>query len=423
MEAPVITKIEKFEVPDYSSIILDNGVPVHFLNSDSPDIIKMDIVFYSGRTNEDKRAVSKAVGALIKDGVPDKTSSQIAEELDYYGATLVSASGMDTTSVSLYCLRKYFDNIWALVVEILTNSQFLEEELQKYKSIGLEKLKIELTKNDVIAYRNFTEKIFGENHPYGYNTMPQDYNNLKREDLLDYYKKNIQIDNCKIFLTGNVTDEIIGTINSTIGSISGNTYDKKPYQEPIITTGNYTYQNNRPYQTAIRIGRRLFDRTNPDYPSFYLLNTILGGYFGSRLSQNIREDKGYTYGIYSGADMLMNDGYFSISTDVGNEHLENTLLEIYKEIDILKNNPVGVEELELVKNYIFGNMLSLVNGNMNSINLVRRIEMFGLGKNYFSDFLNEIGHTDSAKLIQIANKYLNVEDFTRITVGDFSSRK
>ncbi len=418
LKIPEITKINSFEIPSYKSLNLQNGVPVHFLYGAFPDVIKMDIVFLAGRVTEDKRAVSKATGILIKDGVPNKTSAQIAEELDYYGATLSSTSSMDTITLSLYCLKKYFGDIWSILMDILTKPEFPDSELMKYKSREIEKLKVELTKNDVVAYRSFTENIFGERHPYGYNTLADDYKALVKEDLVNHFQKYVNLSNCKIFLTGNVSDHIIDTIDTTLGEISISSSSKRDYPTPESTFGKYYFHNDRPYQSSIIIGRRLFSRSNSDYPAMFLLNTILGGYFGSRLIQNIRENKGYTYGIYSSIDMLMNDGYFSISTDVGNEYIEKTLVEIYKEIDSLKNKLVGNGELELVKNYIFGNMLSLTNGNLNSINLIRKIEVLDLDKDYFSVFLQDISNTNSRDLLDVANKYLNEEDFTQIIVGN-----
>ena len=163
----------------------------------------------------------------------------------------------------------------------------------------------------------------------------------------------------------------------------------------------------------------MFNRHHPDYPAMYLLNTVLGGYFGARLSNNIREDKGYTYGIYSAMDMLRRDGYFVISTDVGNEYLEKTIFEINKELDILRNQLIGEDELKLVKNYIKGYMLSMINGNINTLSLIKTIELSNLGRDYFTNFVDKISGTTSEDLIKIANKHLPSDEITEVLVGSF----
>lgn len=417
-DIPQVSEIETFKLPKYEKITLNNGIPVVLLNANDPDIIKLDIVFNAGRFQEDDRAVAKTTAIVLKEGTTNMNSAKIAETLDYYGASLSSDASMDTATIQVYCMGKYFSNVLEIVNDILTNPIFPEEELQKFKIRILEKLKVELAKNGVLAYRHFTEKIFGEKHPYGYNTEAIDYKNIRREQLVNHFNKYYTPNSCKIFITGNITDDKLNALNNTIGKLEQKeTQAQKQYDQQILTSGLFKYDTERIHQTAIRIGRKMFIRTHEDYPGMYLLNTVLGGYFGSRLSANLREDKGYTYGIYSSLDMMLKDGYFNISTDVGNEYLENTLTEIYKEIKNLQTKHIENDELILVKNYIKGNFLSLVNGHLNTINIIKTIEMAGLEKDFFTDFLNKITQTDKHQLMDLANKYLNRTDLIEIQVG------
>ena len=418
-EIPVINAVKEFSVPDYEIHYLDNGIPCYILKIDDPDIVKMEIIFDSGRIYEKYRAVAKSTASLLKEGTANMASSEIAETIDYYGASISTGANMDTSVIQLYALGKYFKELIPIIHEIITEPVFPEDEIEKFKRRNIDSLKIELSKNEVLAYRFLTEKIFGENHPYGYNTTEEDYLNVTREKLFDHFHSFFIPENAKIFLTGKIDKDKLDILNKNFGSIPVRSDGHKNNIIPVANSqaGKFKFENKRIHQTSIRIGKRLFNRNHPDYPGMYFLNTILGGYFGSRLSENIREDKGYTYGIYSTIDMMLKDGYFMISTDVGNEYLENTLAEIYKEIDILHTTPVSEMEMQLVKNYIKGNFLSMINGPLHSINLIKIIQLNGLDNDFFVNFLNEIDNIDSKQIMNLAKKYLDPGSFTEVLVG------
>jgi predicted Zn-dependent peptidase len=381
----------------------------------------MELVFDAGRYNEKDRAVAKVTASTLKEGTNTYNSALIAEQIDYFGAHLTTGSDMDTGFIQTHFLGKYFENLLEIVKNVLTIPAFDDNEISKYKNRQIERLKNDLSKNEIIAYRYFTEHLYGDDHPYGYSTQPEDYSNVTREMILKHYEEHYVSNNCTILITGNIGDEKIRLLNNYFGvGIKANEKLIKPADKIVNTIpGKFRYENDRKYQTAIRIGKRMFNRHHPDYPAMYLLNTVLGGYFGARLSNNIREDKGYTYGIYSAMDMLRRDGYFVISTDVGNEYLEKTIFEINKELDILRNQLIGEDELKLVKNYIKGYMLSMINGNINTLSLIKTIELSNLGCDYFTNFVDKISGTTSEDLIKIANKHLPSDEITEVLVGSF----
>ncbi len=422
LETPIVHHIKTFELPRYTEVNLSNGIPVFVLQSPQPDVVRMDIVFEAGRFYEKGRAVAKTTSILLREGTSGMNSADIAKKLDYYGASLTTDASMDTAIVQIHCMGKYFADILKILDDVLKYPTFPEDELAKFKGRILEKLKVELSKNEVLAYRHFTEKLFGEDHPYGYNTMPKDYELIERKQLLQHYQSNFTADKCKIFITGNIDEHKMKLIDSTLGQIN-TVSDKKGIIEHKVNAplvGITKYDSDRMHQTSIRIGRKLFNRTHQDYAGMYLLNTVFGGYFGSRLSANIREDKGYTYGIYSSIDMMLRDGYFMISTDVGSDYLAETIKEIYKEINILKTKKIDRKELQLVKNYIKGNFLSLINGNLNSLNIIKTVELAGLEKGFYTDFVDEITNTNADRILELANKYFNKKEFVEIQVGDIS---
>lgn len=417
---PPISELDAFVLPQYEKIVLDNGIPVSLLRSPAPDIVKMSIIFNAGRYYEKQRGVAKVTSNVIKEGSSCMNSAQIAERIDYYGAYISTGSGMDTAYLEASFLGRFFEDIIKIINEILQNPVFEESELEKYKVRKVERLKIDISKNDILAYRYFTEKLYGEYHPYGYNSRPEDYMEVSREHVFDHYDRYFVPQNCLILITGNITDERIKVLNNTIGKFrkANDPNVVSPQERQAITSsGKFLYNSNRYFQTSIRIGKRICTRNHPDYPALYLLNTILGGYFGARLSTNIREDKGQTYGIYSSLEMMLRDGFLIISTNVGNEYTEQTLSEIYREIMILKTEPVPASELKMVKNYIKGSLLSMLNGNINTLNLIKTLELSKLDRSFFEQFMKLISITESEEILMLANKYFNEEEFTEVLVG------
>jgi predicted Zn-dependent peptidase len=187
----------------------------------------------------------------------------------------------------------------------------------------------------------------------------------------------------------------------------------------LDTTKQRTHFIEKPdaIQSAVRVGRLLFNKKDPDYFKFQVLNTVLGGYFGSRLMANIREDKGYTYGIGSGLASLVNGGYFFISTEVGVDVTNNTLSEIYKEIKLLREQPVNNEELETVRNYVLGQFLRSVDGPYSLADKFKAIWEFGLGYDYFENYFKAVKTITPKEIQELANKYLQEEDLIELVVG------
>ena len=169
-------------------------------------------------------------------------------------------------------------------------------------------------------------------------------------------------------------------------------------------------------QTAIKVGCKLFNRNHPDFNGLYILNTILGGYFGSRLMANIREDKGYTYNIFSSVDAMFHDGYFYVGTEVGNEFTEKTLAEIYREMNLLKENLIEEEELNMVKNYLLGNMLTMLDGPFNVSEVVKTYVVENLPVTDFNKLTQTIKNITAEELRELAKKYFKPENMWEVIV-------
>jgi len=417
-EGPPIVIDYPLEFPPFSKTTLANGVPVYEVNSGTQDIIKVDLVFKVGRVNEIKRASSKASMRLLREGTSNNSSAELAYKFDYYGAIVKIFSGLEYSYINIVCLTRHLESVWETFLEMVLQPKFDEKEIDKYKVVTSQNLRNQLSKNDVLSYRKITEIIFGSSHPYGYNTEISDIESLTRDHIQKFWQNNIGFNNAFLVLSGKYGHALRQKIIKSIESIEliaspkkGNFFETtlKKVTERIPTTNQK--------QTSLKIGRRMFGRMHEDYSKVQMLNTALGGYFGSRLMMNVREEKGYTYGIYSSIDSWKEDGFIYISADVANKNLEPTITEIYKEIEKLKTKLLPDEEFKMVKNYMLGQMLHLIDGPFATAQLIKNIHTKDIEIEHFKAHVSLLKSLEAKDILEMANKYLDINYFTTVLAG------
>lgn len=416
--SPPIKRIEKLHLPKPRKIKLSNGIPVHIIDMGTQDVLKMQLVFNAGRPFEKKNLTAKATARLIKEGTTKYSSAEIAEKIDFYGATLSTPTNLDNSNLVFYCLSKHFKTLLPFVTQLLLDPIFPQEELATYLENSKRRLKVDLTKNDVVSYRKVTEYIFGEKHPYGYNSNEKAYNKVKQIDLIKHFQKHYNARNCQLFISGRVSRETIQLLDQHLGQLP--TGRKSRLNKFNLTTESPEKRHidiPNSLQTAIRIGKRSINRNHPDFAGFTMLNTILGGYFGSRLMMNIREDKGYTYNIYSTQDTMLHDACFYVATEVGNDVADAAKKEIYKEMDILRNDLIPDGELQMVRNYMLGNMLNMVDGPFHVADVIKTMVLNKMPFNSFDRLIHEINTINAQQLRDLAQQYLTIEDMWEVTAG------
>lgn len=417
-QAPALKEISTLHLPKYQKTVLANGIPLYIVNMGTQNVFKVEVIFHAGRRHELKHQVANATAKLLKEGAGKMDSASIAEHIDFYGGTLGQAQNLDTPSVILYGMCKHFDHLLPVFTEVITNPSFPQEEFDRFIREKKQELPINLSKNDIVAYRKITASIFGESHPYGYNSSLEIYDQLKRADLVQHFEQNYVSCNCTIIASGKIDQHIIDKINQELApKIKKGQLPPPTYTEVQSEVKNTFIERPNAVQSALRLGRKLFNREHPDFFGLFVLNTILGGYFGSRLMMNIRENKGYTYNIYSMIDTMIVDGSFIIGTEIGTEYVDATLKEIHHEMNRLQTEPVPLGELQMVRNYLKGSILNWIDGAFNVADIVKMLVINDLDEQYFLDLVKKI-ETISAKEIQtLAQKYLNPADWHQVIVG------
>jgi len=409
----------EYKLPPINTETLKNGTPFYWLNVGVQDVIEIDWVFPAGVWYEQKNSVAHAMAALMKNGTSNKTAEQISEALEFYGAELKIGAGNDYATVTLFSLTKHLPVLLPIVYEILTDATFPEYEVDLYKNNAIQKLSVNLRKCEFVANQQIDSMLFGAEYPYGRFSRKESIEAITRADLIDFYKTNYNFAKCKIFMAGKVTAKEAELINSIFGApvleninMLVSSFSINPPAEKIKRISN----DPNGVQGAIRIGRIFPNRNHPDYTPMVVLNTLFGGYFGSRLMSNIREEKGYTYGIYSSLSPEVNNGSLVIHTETGRDVTEDAIKEIYREMEILCNELASEEELLLVKNYLLGGLLGDLDGPFSILRRWRTLILHGFTEDTFNKNINSYKSITPEILQSLAKKYLRKEDFVEVVV-------
>lgn len=416
--APAFRELEQIDLIKAKPIVLSNGLKVFSIDGGEQDLVRIEFIFNNVNYDPEKPLQTYACNTMLNDGTSELSSTEIADKIDFYGAFLQTDYSNDHSTVTLYTLNKHLAHTLPIVKAIISDSQFPQVELDTFIRNHKQKLSVSLEKNDYLSRKTFNKALFG-NTIYGFDVLASDYDKLERAHLLSYFKQAYQAKNCTIIVSGKVKGSTISLIDQYFGKDweeVGNCVPNKFSFNPG-SGKEYYLEREDALQSAIRIGQISINRVHPDFAALQFVNTILGGYFGSRLMANIREDKGYTYGIGSALVSMKNSGYFFIASEVGADVCSSAITEIEKEIKILKEKLVSESELSLVRNYMLGSMLGSLENALSHADKFKNIYFSGLDYDYYSNYIQIIRTIDASKVQGIANKYLNFEAFEKVIVG------
>jgi len=416
---PSIKTTKEFHFEDVKENKFSNGLPYYIIKAGEQEIIKVDFLFDAGMVFNENPLVAELTNELLEAGTSKKTSEEIAEELDFYGAYLELDISQHFSIVSFYTLNKYFSETLSIVEHIIFNANFPKHEINICLQNKLQRYKISRQKTEVISQELFLENIFGSSHPYGRNITEEDFESINQKDIMNFYSDRYNLSNLKILISGNVKEEHIIKLEKLFGEgkikekannkdidIKSNVKTKKVFSEIAETM-----------QSSIKIGKETINKHHPDFFNLSISSIILGGYFGSRLMTNIREDKGYTYGIHSTNMSIQEAGFFMISAASGKDVYEKAIIEIYKELKILRTELVSEKELQRVKNYLTGTLAKMFDGVFAKSNVFLALLTYNLNFNYYQKYF-EIIKTISPEIIKAtAEKYLNENDMIEVVVG------
>jgi len=418
-KAPAIVDAVNFNLhlKPYKKLVLKNGVEVYTIEAGAEEVMSIEWVFYAGNAWETQNLVAASTNFLLKNGTSRHTAFQINEHFDYYGSYLNRACYNETATLSLHTLTRYVGELLPMVRELLTDATLPEEELAIYKQNMKQRLRVNLQKSDFVASRLIDAYLFGEDHPYGKYTRFEDFDAVERSQLVDFYKRYYQQGRLIMFVAGRLPANLEQLLNDNFGDLPQGAV--VPVSHPLHAATEKKYRiinDEKGVQGSIRLASPFPNRHHPDFLKTLVLNTLFGGFFGSRLMLNIREDKGYTYGIHSYLQNHQQHSAWMISTEAGRGVAEAAIAEVYKEMQDLREELVDEEELLLVRNYMMGGLLGDLDGPFQIISRWKNIILNSLGEDYFYRSIDTIKNVSAEELRELAQKYLRPEEFYELVV-------
>ena len=417
MTPPRINPSE-IDVQQAEKSVLANGVALYTLPSTDFEVLRISFVFRAGSAVQTVPFSASAVANLLAEGSDRRSAQQIAEQLDYYGSWYDVNIDRDYAYINFATLSKFFDRTLDVAAEILLRPAFPEEELRTYAAKRRQRLAIDRTKVDVQARETFARALFGPRHPYGISSDESLYDTLTREHVASFYRRFYTAENCFVVCSGRIGEherQAIGALAEQLPhGPSGNGTAAFPAPE---TVHEAFVEHPGAVQSALRLGRLLFPRQHPDFAGMQVVATALGGYFGSRLMQNLRERNGYTYGVVAAMVNFERAGYFAVATQVGTDVTQAALQEIYREIERLRTEPMPDEELALVKNMMTGEMMRILDGPFGIADVTIENILCGFDNTVIGENIRRIRSMTPADVQRLARKYLAREDLVTVTAG------
>jgi predicted Zn-dependent peptidase len=416
--APGFYAIEKLVFPEYQKIEIKNEVFLYALKAGTQAVIRLDLIFDAGLVRQLQSAQANFTASMLSEGTPTKSAFALAEALDYYGSYFQTRANADDAVATLYCLEKHLGQCLPLFMEALTESIFPEKELDIQKKNSLSKLSVNEKKNGYLCKKHYYKNIYGANHPYAAFSNAENIQAITRETLQQFYQNNYIQGLKYVMLSGQFSESSITLIST---HIKNSKFEPKQFQQPVLNSllnpGKHFIEKSDSVQSALRIGKSSISRSDADFRKLQFLNLIFGGYFGSRLMKNIREDKGLTYGIYSVLEPNLYGASWYIDTDINTKNRTAGIEEIYKEIEIIKTQPIPSEEINTAKNYYLGSFLKSLDGPFSLADRLKIIIDNNLTDNYYPEFVSILNNTTAQDLQGLANKYFSTDDIVEVVVG------
>jgi zinc protease len=429
---PKAGKPRDINFPEFFETKTANGITVLVIEDKRLPLITTRFVFRSGAyldhfSGINKSGLASVTSELLTKGTVTRNATQIAEDVDYLGASLSSGSDYNASYVSSYSLKKYSDNIFDIISDVIINPQFSEDEIKRSAEQRINSLLSMKDEGDYLADRTFKKAVFDKT-PYQFPVegIESSIRNINREDILSYYKKVFVPSNLIVAFVGDITpEEAVAKINEQFSGWSGG---NAPVNEIIVPvhkdrSGVYLTNKKGAVQSSLKVGHLGIKRNNPDFIAVSVMNTMLGGFFTSRLNKNLREVNGYTYGVRSTFSSNLHSGDFSVVTEVKNNITANTITEILKEINEIRNNYIEDEELQNVKNYISGSFpLQLETPNAIASKVIN-LKLNDLEDGYFNTYIKKVNELTKEDIKDAANKYLHPDKLVLSIAGNVNEIK
>ncbi len=414
--APASYKPDNFKVSKANKRFSRKGLPIHYIHTPDHNVVRIEVLLKSGELYSSSPGTSYFTVKMLTEGTRKKRSSDISELFEFYGAQIDIQSGFDYNSIIVNVLTKYLQEIIILIEELFLESTLPERELDSLKNIRLGSLRINKEKTSYVSSRQIREVLFGKQHPYGRILEEDNIHEVTRNEISTFYNNNL-FNSPEVFISGSFEEAHLKQLVLLLDNIE---VHNNPTKEKEIATLEDAIIPMDGSQSSIKLGKHLIDKAHPEYIKLYVANELFGGFFGSRLMKNIREDKGLTYGIYSTIINLKKASFWVIGSEVKRELAKQALSEIEHELTELQHNKVSADELELVKNYTTGNLILNTVTPTQHMDRYKSIYLFGLDYNFYDTLFDEINSVSVEDIQEMAKKHFDIKEIKKVIVGELA---
>ncbi len=406
-----------FHLPSFEYTKLKNNVDFYSIRSGAEPIFKLELVLDAGSKYQDKLFQSNLTSKIIKESTQKYKGDKLAEAIDFFGAHLITQTDKDYTSITLYGLTEHLEDLLNVLEQVYFYPEFDAKRFEYLLQTERASYLMNSQKNSYRAAQLTYECFFDSKSLYHSKFDEHDFSKLHLDDLLEFHKKQYNYAPKAVFVSGNLSDKALNRIQEFC--LSFNQKSVSPLKKNVLLSKQqeiFEFKENA-MQSAVRMVLPSLSKSDKDYAVFRLAIMILGGYFGSRLMQNIREDKGYTYGISAYIQSLQKQSMVTISTEVGVEYTQDTIVEIHKEIQELKDKLVSTKELDRVKSYFSGVFLRWFDGAFQSIDMLKATVLSDLKFDFYEHYIEQIKQVDPKKLQDVFNQKFKDDLALEIVVG------
>jgi len=412
--------------PAFTVSRLKNGIPVYVVANHVQPYVSLQLVVRSGASSDgDLPGLAEFTSNLLLSGAGRRSAQQLAEEIDFLGATLDASAGRDETTVALGVLRGFLPQALDLMADIVLRPTFEAEEVQRERKQAIATLKQNRSDPAYLASVRFRREIYGRG-PYGteIDGTGESLKRITRQECIRFHAAHYTAGNSLFVAAGDIhADELAAMLDARFGDWGGDAPEHPAVVIPVAASTPRIVIVDRPgsVQSAIRMGGIGLTRRDPDYIPAVTINTLFGGYFNSRINNNLRERNGYTYGARSVLEALLNPGTFSVVVSVGTDVTDAALGEIFNELHAISTAPVTEDELRMVKNFIIGSQSLQIETPGQVASFVRVIALYGLDSDYYQRFPDEVRKLTGDDLLRVARRFMNPDGMTAVIAGDVAA--
>ncbi|TGE07528.1 M16 family metallopeptidase [Hymenobacter fodinae] len=416
--APPVQPLASITLPAADVLLLPNGARLHILRNAAQPVIRLQAVFKAGKWYETAPSVSLLTARMLLEGTRTRTARQIADEVAFYGASLECEQGFDRATLTLYCLSRHLENLLPLFLDVLTEPTFPEVELAQLKARTIQNVRIERQKTSYLAAEQFSRNLYGPTFPYGTVFDEGKFQAVSAEQVRAFHHEFYQLSGAEVFLCGDVLPQHEQALQQTLGVTQAVGTTPTPIVNSTASAPSHDYVTvPGSLQASLRIGRLWPANSHAKTHQLQVLVKVLGGYFGSRLMKNIREDKGFTYGIYASVGPREHATSFVIGSDVNAASADAAIKEVHHELRKLQDELIPADELQTVKNYMTGKFANELSTVFEQCDKYKSIVFFNLPPDFYSDFIKQTQAVDAATLRLLAQEYLSPEYMIEVVAG------